>query len=59
MSKAAKNFTGVYSKDTVIAGTTTWGDIKEAAMKPGYLESPFAMYLQPNEKEILKKCIAA
>ena len=56
-----KKHIDVYSDDTIITGSTTWGEIKENAMKqPDYLEkNPFAMYLTAEEKELLKKCIAA
>jgi len=61
MTVKVKKHIDVYSDDTIITGATTWGEIKEAAMKqPDYFEkNPFAMYLAAEEKELLKKCMAA
>ena len=51
--------TAYFSDNTIITGTTTWGEIKGSAMKPNYLDQTFCSYLLPHEKETLKRCMAA
>ena len=46
-----------FYNDIKISGTT-WGEIKDRALEPGYLDkSAFVKYLKKTEKELLKKLI--
>ena len=47
------------SDNTQISGAT-WGELKEKAMQPGYMEkSLFVKFLKPHEKTLIKQCIEA
>ena len=49
----------IVTDNTQISGAT-WGELKEKAMKPGYLEkSLFVKFLKPHEKTLIKQCIEA
>ena len=44
--------------DDISISGTTWGEIKERAMQPEYLEtSQFVRYLKKSERDILNKLI--
>ena len=46
--------------DSTSISATTWGELKERAMEPGYFEtSVFVRYLKKKEKDTLRRLIAA
>ena len=46
--------------DSTSISATTWGELKERAMEPGYFEtSGFVRYLKKKEKDTLRRLIAA
>ena len=46
--------------DSTSISATTWGELKERAMEPGYFEtSLFVRYLKKKEKDTLRRLIAA